>query len=66
MTDLERVYQTAPGAAPGTAYGALQAVTHWVDHVRGKNTDARVASALFGQGQALKARALNLAETLTA
>jgi phage/plasmid-like protein (TIGR03299 family) len=66
MADLERVYQTAPGAAPGTAYGALQAVTHWVDHVRGKDTDARVASALFGQGQNLKARALDLAETLAA
>lgn len=56
LADLETSYVSAPGAVPGTAYGVLQAVTHFVDHVRG--TDAtRQASAMFGQGDSLKSEA---------
>jgi len=40
----------APGAEPGTAWGLLNAVTHYEDHVSGRSNDARQASGLFGAG----------------
>jgi len=55
---LTESYYQAPGACPGTGYGVLQGVTHYLDHVRGG--DDRRASAWFGQGAALKDRALDL------
>lgn len=69
---LADAYLNGPGAqlasASGTAWGALNAVTHWVDHVaatRDSYADgagaARFASAQFGQGASTKARALRLA-----
>jgi phage/plasmid-like protein (TIGR03299 family) len=64
LADLETSYVEAPGARPGTAYGLVQGVTHYLDHVRGKDADKRLTSTWFGQGQAIKARALELAETL--
>ena len=58
LDQLERDYYMAPGACPGTAYGALQAVTHYVDHSRNQgNRDGATYSALFTQGAALKDRA---------
>lgn len=54
-------YYQAPGAEPGTAYGVLQGVTHYIDHSRGKDTD-RLASAWFGQGAVLKDRAMEVIE----
>ena len=58
LEQLERDYYMAPGACPGTAYGALQAVTHYVDHSRNQNNrDGATYSALFTQGAALKDRA---------
>lgn len=56
LADLEQSYVAAPGACPGTAYGALQAVTHFIDHVRGSDA-GRQQSAWFGQGETLKATA---------
>lgn len=56
LADLEMSYVSAPGACPGSAYGVLQAVTHFVDHVRG-NDDKRQLSAMFGQGDSLKSEA---------
>ena len=45
--------------ARGTAYGLLNAVTEFVDHERkARNTDYRLDSAWFGQGAALKQKAL--------
>jgi len=40
----------APGAEPRTAWGLLNAVTHYEDHVSGRSADARQASGLFGAG----------------
>lgn len=54
LADLEHSYLHAPGAVPGTAYGVLQAVTHYVDHARGADQDKRQVSAQFGQGADLK------------
>lgn len=47
-------------AAKGTAWGLLNAVTEFVDHERrAKNQEYRLDSAWFGQGAALKQRALD-------
>lgn len=60
LSDLMESYANAPGAVPGTAYGMLQGVTHYVDHVRGSNNaDKRLTSAWFGQGDTLKSKALD-------
>jgi phage/plasmid-like protein (TIGR03299 family) len=42
-------YATAPGADPGTAWGAFNAATYYADHVAGRNPDSRLRSAWFGQ-----------------
>ncbi len=48
------------GSANGTALGLLNAVTEFVDHERrARNTDYRLDSAWFGQGAALKQKALD-------
>jgi phage/plasmid-like protein (TIGR03299 family) len=55
----------AEGTQHGTAWTALNAITRWVDHDRstrgGESQDeARVLSANFGSGAALKAKAVGL------
>jgi phage/plasmid-like protein (TIGR03299 family) len=51
----------------GTAWGLLNAVTQYVDHDRRARTqDSRMDSAWFGQGAALKQRALDQALQLVA
>lgn len=69
---LADAYQNGPGAnlqsANGTWWGALNAVTHYVDHLAAtRDTTAdgpersRFASAQFGTGARLKQKALELA-----
>jgi len=54
-------------AAQGTAWGLLNAVTQFVDHERRARTqDHRLDSAWFGQGAALKQRALDKALQMVA
>ena len=49
-------------AAKGSAWGLLNAVTEFVDHERrARNQEYRLDSAWFGQGAALKQRALDYA-----
>lgn len=49
-------------SAKGTAYGLLNAVTEFVDHERrARSVDHRLDSAWFGQGAALKQKALDQA-----
>jgi phage/plasmid-like protein (TIGR03299 family) len=49
-------------SARGTAFGALNAVTEFVDHERrARSTDYRLDSAWFGHGAALKQKALEQA-----
>jgi phage/plasmid-like protein (TIGR03299 family) len=45
---------TAPGAVPGNAWGILNGVTHWVDHVAGTKGDARLFNAWLGERSRLK------------
>jgi phage/plasmid-like protein (TIGR03299 family) len=57
---------TAIGAelagANGTAYGWLNAVTQYVDHIgRARSVDGRLDSAWFGPGNAIKERAFAIA-----
>jgi phage/plasmid-like protein (TIGR03299 family) len=51
--------------AKGTVFGVLNSVTEFVDHARrAYSADYRLDSAWFGQGAAIKRRALELAEEL--
>ncbi len=63
VKQILNVVDTQPGAelAKATAWAAYNAVTYFVDHVRGRDNDASVVSALAGPGAKLKARALTLA-----
>lgn len=72
LNALAEAYQKGPGAdlasAKGTLWGALNAVTHYVDHlasVRDTTSDgeavSRFASAQFGTGAETKQKALLLA-----
>lgn len=66
--DTARAYKqsVAEGAASGSVWAALQAVTRYADHDRSvKNGDvkedvARFASAQFGTGDAIKGKAMSL------
>ncbi|WP_420066308.1 DUF932 domain-containing protein [Pseudomonas synxantha] len=54
-------------SARGTAWGLLNAVTEYVDHERrARSSEYRLDSAWFGQGAALKQKALNAALQLVA
>lgn len=65
LTKLNAALANAPGAntpaASGTLYGALNAVTYVVDHQMGRTRDNGLASAWYGDGAAMKKRALTLA-----
>ena len=43
--------------ANGTRWGLLNAVTEYIDHQRGHNTDSRINNAWFGNGNRLKTQA---------
>lgn len=43
-----------PGATPGNAWGVLNGVTHWADHVAGKSQDARLYNAWMGSTGKIK------------
>ena len=44
----------APGATPGNGWGTLNAVTHWADHVAGREADARMFRSWFGHTGRIK------------
>lgn len=49
----------------GTYWAAVNGVTEWVDHQRGKN-DTRLEAAWFGEGRDLKTRAVKVAMQMAA
>ncbi len=59
---LVSLLRSAPGqqlrSAKGTLWGALNAITYYVDHVRGAGMADKLGSAWFGAGATLKERAL--------
>ena len=46
---VERIYHTAPGADPGSLWGAYQAATYWLTHERGRES-SRDEQNLVGVG----------------
>lgn len=58
---IAELSETAPGAEPGTLWGAVNAVTYWATHERGRSDDARETSVLFGTGGELIERATSVA-----
>lgn len=54
--------KTQPGAemAEGTLWNTYNAVTYFVDHERGLNSDSGLNAALFGEGAQLKEQAMDL------
>ena len=63
-------FTQSPGAelksAKGTWWGALNAVTHYIDHEAGRERDTALTSAWFGQRAAKKWEALSLALKMAA
>lgn len=59
MKSVMECYYTAPGAEPGTAWGALNAVTFHADHRAGTTADGRLHSAWFGTEAARKQKVLD-------
>jgi phage/plasmid-like protein (TIGR03299 family) len=60
--DIMSSYYTAPGAEPGTGWGALNGVTHYADHVaptRKGDGSRRLERAWFGDTAQLKQQALD-------
>lgn len=71
LPKLMNLYEHAPGSdlrsAHNTAWGLVNAVTRFADHERkAQSNDTRLASAWFGQGQKLKAVAVEEALKLAA
>lgn len=48
LTKVLEAYRSAPGAEPGTGWGALNAATYYADHVARRDRDARLTSAWLG------------------
>ncbi len=66
MKDLYKAYTTAPGATPGNAWGVLNAVTYYADHMASRTQDQRLSNAWFGKTARQKQAVLNKLLVLTA
>lgn len=64
LGDILATYELNDGNAfpeqRGTAYNLLNAITDWTDHQRSSKGDNRAESAIFGSGDALKTRAMDI------
>lgn len=64
LADVLKIYELNDGNAfpeqRGTAYNLLNAITNYVDHERSSKDDGRAESALFGSGNSLKSKALEV------
>lgn len=56
-----RAASEAPGAQPGTLWGAVNGVTYWATHERGRTDNGRANMNMFGAGQQLIDRAFDVA-----
>jgi outer membrane lipoprotein SlyB len=50
--------------AKGTVWGMVNAVTEYVDHHKGRSSDVRMDRAWFGDGQNIKALAVQKANEI--
>lgn len=59
LDEITRLFEEGPGAslAGPTVWGAFNAITHWVDHIRGRTADSRLDASWFGVGAQTRARA---------
>jgi phage/plasmid-like protein (TIGR03299 family) len=61
INQIASLFRSAPGqdlaTSKGTLWGAVNAVTHYVDHVRSTRSVERIDSAWFGTGALLKEKA---------
>lgn len=70
----QNVYNLFNGAGMGaelstakdTLWGAVNAVTQYIDHEQGRTPDARINSAWLGKGNEIKSKAMNLALEMAA
>lgn len=64
LKEIHNSYMNAPGATPGNAWGVLNAVTHYADHVASRTQDQRLFNAWFNktarQKQAVHSKLLEL------
>lgn len=60
MNLLLDINQRAPGAEPKNAWGLLNAVTYYADHVASRTVDKRLANSWLGKTGAQKQRILQL------
>ena len=60
MQMVMQSYELAPGAEVGTAWGSINAVTHWADHVASRTQDKRLTNAWLGKTANLKEAALKV------
>jgi phage/plasmid-like protein (TIGR03299 family) len=59
MKQIMDAYTQAPGADPGNAWGALNAVTYFTDHLASRTTDKRLTNAWLGKTSNQKNRVLD-------
>ena len=64
LVDIMKCYELNDGNAfpdqRGTAYNLLNAITEYTDHHRSSKEDGRAESAMFGSGDALKTKAMEV------
>lgn len=60
MQQLLDINERAPGAQPDTAWGVLNAVTYYADHVASRSADKRLTNAWLGRTAKQKQRVLEL------
>jgi len=55
---IEEAFHYGPGAdlAGETVWGGYNAVTHWIDHTRGRSEESRFEASLLGEGRAIRDR----------
>lgn len=54
FADVLRSVVEAPGSMPESAWGVLNGVTHWADHVAGRTPSTRLLSSTFGANAKVK------------
>jgi len=65
---IEAAFEYGDGAnlatAAGTRWGAYNAVTNWLEHSKGRDSDSRLRSNWFGEGRRLNASAWKVATSV--
>lgn len=65
LKDIHKAYTQAPGATPGNAWGVLNAITYYSDHMASRTQDQRLSNAWFGKTARQKQQVLNKLVSMT-